>query len=358
MQVKEFLKKLSEADGVSGYEAAVRDVVREEFSKYADQIHVDTLGNLIALKRGNATKDALRRSIMLAGHMDEIGLIVTKLDKGFLRFSTVGGFDQRVLPGQEVVVHGRRDLSGAVGMRPPHVVSPDEREKVVPLDELFIDVGLSEHELTRMVRVGDVITMRRSFTEMANDLVCGKAFDDRAAVACIASCMQHLTTMRHAWDLHAVATVQEETGVKGALTSAFGIAPDLGIAIDVGHGNMLGVSEVDTVKVGGGPAIAFGPNIHPIVYSRLVDTAKSYEIAYQIEPIPGPSGTDAWAIQVTRQGIPTALLSIPLRYMHTTVETLSVKDLERIGRLLALFIANLDETFAEQLGLHDTHARR
>jgi len=171
------------------------------------------------------------------------------------------------------------------------------------------------------------------------------------AVVCIAACLRHLTTLKHTWDVYAVATVQEETGLKGALTSTFGLAPDIGIAIDVGHGNMLGVSEVDTVDVGRGPAIGLGPNIHPAMYARLVEVARTNEIAYQVDPIPGASGTDAWAMQVTREGIPTALVSIPLRYMHTSVETLALKDLERVGRLLALFIAGLDEAFAQGLGL-------
>jgi endoglucanase len=222
---------------------------------------------------------------------------------------------------------------------------------VVPLDKLFVDVGLSQDELAKNVRVGDIITLQRQFTELAGGLVAGKAFDDRAAVACIDSCLQHLASMKHSWDVYAVATVQEETGLKGALTSAFGIEPDIGVAIDVGHGNMLGVSEVDTVAVGGGPAIGFGPNIHPLLYAGLVDTAQQYEISNQTDPIPGASGTDAWAMQVTREGLPTALISIPLRYMHTTVETLALKDVERIGRLLALFITHLDESFAQALGL-------
>lgn len=352
MQIKEFLRQISEASGVSGYEAGVRELVGQEFSQYADEVRMDTLGSLIAVKRG-APKNAAaqQRSIMLAGHMDEIGLVVTQLEKGFVRFSTVGGFDLRVLLGQEVVVHGRRDLPGIIGTRPPHVLGAEEREQVVPLDRLFIDVGLGEAELAENVRVGDIVTLQREFTELAGDLVAGKAFDDRAAVACIDSCLQHLATMKHSWDVYAVATVQEETGLKGALTTTFGIAPDIGIAIDVGHGNMLGVSEVDTVPVGGGPAIVLGPNIHPLLHSRLVETAKRYEISYQVDPAPGPTGTDAWAMQVTREGIPTALISIPLRYMHTTVETLSLRDVERIGRLLALFISNLDESFAQELGL-------
>jgi len=352
VQIKELLKELSEASGISGYETDIREMVRTQFSPYTDEIRVDTMGNVIACKRGDAAGDSGPHSIMLAGHMDEIGLLVTKLEKSFLRFATVGGFDLRVLLGQEVIVHGRRDLSGIIGARPPHVLTEQEREKVLPLDKLFIDVGLPEEELGQLVRVGDVITLQRQFTELAGNLVSGKAFDDRAAVACIASCLQHLVaTMRHSWDVYAVATVQEEVGLKGAMTSAFGIAPDIGIAIDVGHGNMPGVSEVDTVKIDDGPAIGFGANFHPLMYSRLVETAKSYEIPYQTDPIPGRSGTDAWAIQVTREGIPTALISIPLRYMHTTVETLSLTDLERIGRLLALFIANLDEAFAQELGL-------
>jgi endoglucanase len=351
VQIKEFLKALSEASGVSGYEANVRDLVREELSQYADEIRVDAMGNLIALKRGQADAEQPRYSIMLAGHMDEIGLLVSKLEKGFLRFTTVGGFDLRVLPGQEVMVHGRRELPGIIATRPPHVLTKEERSRVVRLDGLFIDVGHSEHELNESVRVGDVITVQREFVELAGGLVAGKAFDDRAAVACLGRCLQHLMTLKHTWDVYAVATVQEEMGLKGALTSAFGIAPDVGLAIDVGQGDMPGVSEVDTVKVGGGPAIAFGPNIHPLMYSRLLEVARSYEIAHQIHPIPGRSGTDAWAIQVTREGIPTALVSIPLRYMHTSVETLALKDLERVGRLLAVFIAGLDTAFAERLGL-------
>jgi len=351
VQTKEFLKRLSEASGVSGYEAGVRERVREEFSPCSDEIQVDTMGNLIALKRGEGPPGVPRRRIMLAGHMDEIGLLVSLMEKGFLRFTTVGGFDLRVLPGQEVVVHGRRDLPGIIGMRPPHVVSAEEREQTVPLEQLFIDVGLSEEELGRWVRVGDVVTVQRQFTELSGNLAAGKGFDDRAAVVCIANCLQHLTTLKHSWDVYAVATVQEETGLKGAITSTFGLTPDIGIAIDVGHGNMLGVPEVDTVNVGGGPAIGLGPNIHPSMYSRLVEVARANEIAYQVDPLPGASGTDAWAMQVTREGLPTALVSIPLRYMHTSVETLALKDLDRIGRLLSLFIASLDEAFAQEIGL-------
>lgn len=195
MQVTPFLKALSEASGVSGYEDEVRGIVRETFAALADEVRADAMGNLIALKCGSGA--APRKKIMLAGHMDEIGLIVTLLEKGFIRFTQVGGFDVRTLMGQQVTVHGRKELRGIIGSRPPHVLSQAERGKPAPMDKLFVDVGLPQEELEKVVRVGDLITIRRSFTELKNDLVCGKAFDDRAAVVTIAICLDVLKTLKH-----------------------------------------------------------------------------------------------------------------------------------------------------------------
>jgi len=339
------LKRLSEAKGVSGYEDEVRAIVAEEFGRYADEVRTDKMGSVIALKKG----EGQGRRIMLAAHLDEIGLIVTKIEKGFLRFTSVGGFDDRVLLGQEVVVHGKRELPGVIASRPPHVLPREEREKIIPMDKLFIDVGLPPEEVERLVQVGDLVTIGREFTRLQGDFAAGKAFDDRAGVASILVCLEGLASVKHLWDVYAVATVQEEVGLRGATTSAYGLAPDLAIAIDVGFGSQPGVSEAETIEMGKGPAIAFGPNIHPKLYQALVEVARDLEIPYQVEPIPGPSGTDAWAIQVTREGIPTALLSIPLRYMHTSVETVSLKDIERTGRLMAGFIGRLDEGFMEKL---------
>jgi endoglucanase len=341
------LKKLSEASGVSGYEAEVREIVVEEFGRYADEVQTDKLGNVIALKRGEGEEP--RRRIMLAGHMDEIGLIVTKLERGFLHFASVGGFDERTLLGQEVTVHGRKDLPGIIGSRPPHVLPREEREKTIAMDELFIDVGVGKGELEHLVRVGDLVTLRREFTQLRGDLVTGKAFDDRTAVAAILVCLEGLASIRHTWDVYAVATVQEEVGLRGAITSAYGLAPDTAIAVDATFGDQPGVPASETVEMGKGPAIAFGPNVHPKLYETLVKVAQEMEIPYQVEPIPGRSGTDAWAIQVTREGIPTALLSIPQRYMHTSVETVSLKDVERTGRLMVGFIGKLDVEFMEKL---------
>lgn len=347
MELVPFLKSLSEASGVSGYEDEVRELVVEAFAPLSDEVRTDAMGNVIALKHGRGKEP--RRRIMLAGHMDEIGLIVTVLDKGFLRFTQVGGYDVRTLPGQEVLVHGRRTLPGVIGSRPPHVLGPEERNKPVPMDQLFIDVGLMPDELNEVVQVGDLITIRRPFTELQNGLVAGKAFDDRAAVAAIAFCLDVLQTVQHEWDVFAVATVQEEVGLRGATTSTFGVAPDVGIAIDVGFGKQPGVTEERAIEVGKGPSLCIGPYLHPGMFGGLKRAAEENEIPFQTEVVPGSTGTDANAIQITREGIPTGLLGIPLKSMHTSVETLSVKDVERTGRLMAQFIAALDDSFVDEL---------
>ncbi len=344
------LRQLSEASGVSGYEDEVRSLVSERMRALADEVRVDAMGNVIALHRGY-TAQGCGPSVMLAAHMDEIGLMVTAVEKGFIRFTPVGGFDDRVLLGQEVTVYGRRPLPGVIGSRPPHVLSSNERNKVIPREQLLIDVGLPPAEVEALVRTGDLITIRRSLVELRNELVASKAFDDRACVAVILVCLEVLQGMRHTWDVYAVATVQEEVGLKGAMTSTFAIMPTVGIALDVTFGSQPGVSDAEAMELGKGPTIAFGPNIHPAVFERLKSTAQAHEIPYQVEPIPAATGTDAWAMQVTRAGIPTGLVSIPLRSMHTSVETISVKDVERAGRLLAHFIAGLDDGFLNALKL-------
>ncbi len=350
MDLVRLLRELSQANGVSGYEDETREVARRAFEPYSDELHTDALGNLIALRR--RTRDGVpRRSIMLAAHTDEIGLMVKGLERGLIRFTRVGGVDVRTIVGQEVVVHGKRPLPGIVASRPPHVLSQEDRQSPIPIDKLFIDVGLPEDILAQEVRVGDIITLRRDMIELAEGFVAGKAFDDRAGVASLALCLEALHGMQHTWDVYAVATSQEEVGLRGAIVSAYHLAPDVAIAVDVGFGTQAGVTESESIKMNGGPAIAKGPNAHPAVHDRLVSTAEDHEIPYQIEIVPGASGTDGWAIQVAREGVPTAILSIPLRYMHTSVETLSIKDVQRTARLMARFIAGLDEEWAVSIGL-------
>jgi len=347
MDVSALLKKLSEAHGISAYEAPVREIVREEFAQHSHEVRVTKMGSVVGVRHGISA--APRRKVMLSAHMDEIGLMVTGIEKGFLRIAKVAGSDARVMLGQEVVVHGQRELPGVVGSRPPHVLPPDERDRVLTFDQLFVDVGLPETQVKRLVRVGDLISIRRAAFELKGGLFSGKALDDRASVAAVAVCLEALASLQHKWDVLGVASVQEETTFLGAATSAHGLQPDVAIAIDVTFGEQNGVSDVRTVGMGKGPAIGVGPNFHPELVKALVDTASKLEMPYQMDPTPGASGTDAWPIQVAREGIPTALLSIPLRYMHTPVETVSLKDIERTGKLMAEFIAHLDEEFVKTL---------
>ncbi|MGQ9681364.1 MAG: M42 family peptidase [Anaerolineae bacterium] len=349
MRTIEFLKTIVAASGVSGAEAAVATLVRDAFAPLTDEVRTDALGNVIALKRGEGLPSGAHPRVLLAGHMDEIGLIVTAVEGGFLRFSTVGGFDVRTLLGQEVVVHGQREIPGVIGCRAPHVLGLAESECIVPIEDLFIDVGLPADALAGLVGPGDMVTLRRVPIEMGGGHLAGKAMDDRAAVAAIAGCLELLARRRHLWDVYAVATVQEELGLRGATTAAFGIAPDLAVAIDVTFGSQPGLPEGEAYLLGGGPPIALGANIHPLVHERLVEAAKSIELPYQVEPTPGRSGTDAWAMQVIREGVPSGLVSIPLRNMHTTVEVLNTRDVERTSRLLAEFVAGLDEKAAKDL---------
>lgn len=355
MEVIPLLKQLSQIDGISGYEEPIRQLLRQTWKPFVDEMHEDGLGSLIALKYGTQptgppeSTETSRPRLMLAAHMDEIGLMVTGIEKGFLRIGRVGGTDRRALLGLEVVVHGQRDLPGIVATRPPHVLPKEERKKVVPWDKLFVDVGLPPEEVGRLITVGNLISIRREMVELKNRCVAGKALDNRACVSAITLALERLAGMHHASDVFAVATAQEETGLKGAITSAYGVEPDLAVALDVTFGKHPGIAEVEAFPLGDGPTIGIGPNFHPQLVTRLKEVADAHEIPYQMDPIPGRSGTDAWAIQVAREGVPTALLSIPLRYMHQPVETLAAQDVERAGRLLAAFIAGLEAGFLEKL---------
>jgi len=337
------LKQLSETRGLAGAEGPIREAVRSLWSPLVDEVREDGLGNLIALRHGSGP--APRPRLMLAAHMDEIGLRVSGIEKGFLRVTAVGGSDLRVLPGALVVVHGQRDLPGVIGMRPPHVTPADERDKAIPWDELFVDVGLPEDQVRAQVRVGDPISFERELVELKNGLVAGKALDNRASAAALTLALEQLARTRHAWDIVAVATVQEEVGLYGAITSAYGVAPTLALAVDVTFADQSNYSDEHTFAIGKGPAIAIGPNFHPHIVERLKKTADALEIPYHIEPTPGRSGTDAWAIQVSREGVPTGLLSIPVRYMHQPVEVVAARDVERTARLMAAFAAELEPAY-------------
>ncbi len=342
--LKTHLKMLVEAHAPSGHEAPMRTILRDAWNGLVDEFQEDKLGSLIGIKRATKPTEP-RRTIMLAAHMDEIGMIVRDVVDGFVFIDNLTGTDNRLMIAQTVMVHGRRSLSGIVASVPPHLLKAKDRTRYPSFGELVIDLGLPALEVAENVQIGDLITLDVPMIELGATKVAGKAMDDRACVAAVTACLHELQRLTHTWDVLAVATVQEESGLLGAKTAAYMLNPDIAIALDVTFAPQPGVDSDSTCEMGAGPGIGVGPNFHIKLYDKIRDTAKRAEIKLQDDIIPAASGTDAWAIQVAQAGIPTALLEIPLRNMHSPVETADMRDIERLGRVLALFIADLDADF-------------
>lgn len=340
MDGKELLFKLSDSHGVSGDEYRLNDIIISAFSEYTDEIRKGKLGDVAAIKKGSREGEY---KIMVAAHADEVGLIVTDIDeRGFIHFTKVAGIDPKTLPAQEVIIHGKREVFGVVGAKPPHVLSSDDMKKAPKFEEMLIDIGMTREESKGIVSVGDFITINRECTSLLSDYVTGKALDDRAAIATMYECAKYLQKIKHSSDVYFVATTMEELGHLGAKTMAHEISPDVGVAIDVTCADKYAISDI-YAECGKGVEISLGPNLHPELTERVIKLAEEYNIPYIISVEPGPTGTDAWDIQVARQGIPTILLSIPLRYMHTSTEVINYRDVVEAGKLLALFISCVRE---------------
>ena len=334
--MEKIIKYLSDLRGISGHEYRINNAVKELFEPYCDNVYIDSLGSVIAVKKcGKA--DAPK--VMLEAHMDEIGLIVTSItDEGYLCVSNVGGVDARILPSSEVTIHGKRDVLGIVGLPPKHT---GDSEKSYKLKALMIDTGMKPCEVREIISVGDSVTLPQSVGKLGNGQFSAKTMDDRASVAAILKVMQDLQNVELNCDIYAVSAVQEEVGCRGGKTTSFGIMPDMAIAIDVTHGITPDNSE-NACEIGKGTAMSKGPNIHPKLVERLEATAKENGIPYTIEIDGGATGTDAWEIQVSGGGIPVALMSIPLKYMHTSVETLAISDVVDTARVICEFVKGLE----------------
>lgn len=351
MNTLKLLKTLTETAGPSGFEDEIARVVQAHWEPLVDEMTIDRVGNLMALKRGQGAEP--RRKLLIAAHMDEIGLMVHEvLEKGgwgFLRVTNLGGVDIRQLYGQLVTVHGKRPFSGVIGSLPAAYLPPDKKDKPFGYEELVVDVGLPFATVAEQIAVGDIISFRQPLRELLSKRVTGKALDNRASVTAVTDCLQYLQHRAHQWDIIAVATAQEETRLLGAYTSAFSQQPDAAVAIDVTFGKGPGATDDNTFELGEGPSLDLGPNVHPGMLKALQETADALEMAVHIGTHQRGSGTDAFGLQVARAGIPTGLVSIPLRYMHTMVESVALADVERSGRLLGEFAARLDEQFLENL---------
>lgn len=346
--MKELIKTLSNMRGISGYEYRINENIKDIIKDYCDDARIDNLGNIIAVRKCGKEN---AKKVLIEAHIDEIGLMASDIDEnGFISIVNVGGIDPRILPSAEVVVHGKRDIKGVIGAKPPHLLKDGEEEKSSKMKDMAIDTGLSIDELKSIVSIGDSITLAANCTELLGDRITGKSLDDRACVAAVITILKNIQKENLPFDLYAVFAAKEEVGGFGAMTATYSIMPDIAIAIDVCHGITPDNSK-DAYEIGDGCVITVGPNIHPKISDRLISTAKEFDIKHQIEVEGGNTGTDAWVMQVVGEGIPTGLLSVPLKYMHTTVETISVLDVEAVANLLTFFLKNLNDEVEEWLCL-------
>ena len=346
--MKNFFTDLVEAPSPSGFEQPAQEVYRKFIGKYADEVSTDVHGNVIALKKG---KGDLR--LMIVGHADEIGLMITYIDdKGFIHFSPIGGVDVALLPGSRVnIYHEGNMVRGVIGRKAIHLLKPEERKEAPKLENLWIDIGaVDRKDAEKRVGVGDPITFSPGLEYLQGDIITSKATDNKAGVYIVAAVMKELAKEEIDFNLYSVAAVQEEVGLRGARTSAYGIDPHVGIAIDVTHATDfpgMNKNTLGDVRLGKGPVISVGCNINPEVFKLLKQAGDAAKVKYQIEAAPRATGTDANAIQVSRSGVAAGLISIPNRYMHTQNEVIHLQDLAAAGKLLAEFarMINSDTNF-------------
>jgi endoglucanase len=344
----EFLRRLLETPSPSGFEQPVQHLVREYVSSFADHVTTDVHGNVIAARDPDAP---LR--VMLAGHCDQIGFLVQHIDnEGFLYVLPIGGWDPMVLIGQKMTVWTSAEpLFGVVARKPIHLLTDDERKQVPKLKDLWLDIGAkNKEEAAELVRVGDPVTLELGFRQTRSGFACSPGMDDKTGLWVALEALRRTSGRKLSCALFAVSTVQEEIGLRGATTSAYGVNPHVGIAIDVTHATdcpTIDKKQEGDVSLGKGPVIYRGPNMNPVVVQRLLDAAAAAEIPHQIAASGRATGTDANTIQTSRGGVATGLLSIPNRYMHSPVEMIALEDLDRAADLLAGFALRLtgDESF-------------
>ena len=338
----EFLKRLLETPSPSGFERPIQDVVRRYVSDFADRVTTDLHGNVIAVKNPDAP---LR--VMFAGHCDQIGMLVQHIDaEGYIYVQTIGGWDPQQLVGQRMTVWTTSGpVPAVISRKAIHLLTEEERKQVVKLKDMWLDIGAKDKaEAQELVQIGDPVTLELGYQEMRNNLANSPGMDDKTGLWVCIEALRRASQKKLNCALYAVSTVQEEIGLRGAQTSAFGIDPQIGIAVDVTHATdcpTIEKKQEGDIALGKGPVIYRGPNMNPRVVERLIAAAKASEIPYQLAASGRATGTDANSIQVTRAGVAAALVSIPNRYMHSAVETISLEDIDRAADLLAAFAVNL-----------------
>ena len=334
MVISDVLFELCSLPGPSGFEEPVAQRARELLGQYMDETWIDVLGNVIGVRR--CGKQGARK-LLFDAHIDETGLIITGTEEGFLRFASLGGADARILPASGLTILTEPPLYGVIGVMPPHVLKKEDAEKIVKIEDMFIDIGMQKEEAAKAVPQGTPAVLAHGVRRFGDDRICGKAIDDRAGLAAILQAVEMLGDTALDVDLYVMASVQEEVGTRGAAPGVYAIAPDWCVVVDVGHAKTPDSKPVETgEELGGGVIISRGPNMNAGITETVIKLAQESEIKHQINVEPGgDSGTNTRAIQISREGVATALLSIPMRYMHGAHEVVSLGDIENTARLLA-----------------------
>lgn len=337
-------KKLVFAPSPSGFEFQAQKVFRDNTQKYLDEIRTDVHGNVIGIKKGTSNF-----KVMIIAHIDEIGFIVNYIDEeGFISFKPIGGIDIAILPGLRVrICNNNGTHVGIIGKKPIHLSKLDEGKNIIKIEDLWIDIGVkSKKEADDIVSIGDIITFEPYFNLLDNDFIISNASDDKAGVFVMCQLIKRLSNTTIYPSVYFVSSVQEEIGLRGAKTSAFNIEPDICIAIDVTHATdypSMDKRQFGDIKLGKGVVLSKGANISIIVYEHLLSIAKNHNINFQIEAIPGNSGTDICEVQTSKSGVATALIGLPNRYMHTPNEMISRNDLTSAVELLYRFLRSIDQ---------------
>ncbi len=340
MDIKATFKALCEIGGPSGFETGVIQSASSFLKPFVDETWIDPAGNLVGVRRCGK-KQAKR--VLLDAHLDEVGLIVTGIDQGFLRFQTIGGIDLRVLVDCKVMVLTDPPLPGVITCLPPHLQDKEQFDQTPSLEKLLIDVGLSAEEAQKRIPLGTPVVFHSTCISLGEDLICGKALDDRAGFVALLRTLERLQDKKLPVDLYVMGSTQEEVGGLGAGNGAYAIDPYCAIAVDVTFGQTPDTPGEKSFPLGSGAAIGVGPNMTRWMSQRSIQLAKEREIPYQIEVMPGSSGTNGWAIQIIREGIATMVVSLPVKHMHTPVEILALSDVEAVSALLEALIESFGE---------------
>lgn len=341
--IKKLLKTLCKEAGVTGSENNASKTAKKLVEKYLDEVSIDDFGNVLGVLK---SKKSNAKTLLLDAHIDEIGLIVTAIEsKGFLKVDRCGGMDRRILSAQPMIVHGKKDIKGVVGSKPPHLENKEDAKKVPEFKDMYVDIGMTKEEAEKYVSLGDRITMIGEFKEMLNNRITVKALDDRSGIAAIIYALSKLDREKIQYNIQILFSVQEEIGGNGAVIGAYKLKPDMAIAVDVTTAYTPDANKYECVEMSKGTAIGYSAILNKNMSDKLVSLAKKSEIPFQYESMGGRgTGTNADEFIISRGGVASGLLSIPLRYMHTPVEMLDIDDVKATGDLLVAFI-NSEEIF-------------